>query len=328
MSISPGQKNLDHPLAKLQGAVRPRNRQVWDYAFRIFCMTTALVSIVILAVLLFNIVNQGLAGLTWHFLEHYPEPDAASAGIGPAIWGTVWVCAVCGLLALPIGVATAIFLEEFRPINLWLRRFHSFIQLNINNLAGVPSVVYGILGLTLFVTMEGLFGTPQQPLVELGVDHFDQFFSAGGKALLVPIADPQQPPTVVTKGMKALTVDGQWVDVLVAENRRKLPRDEESRQYALLEGREAGRISKASFYYFRIPFGRSVLAGGLTLMLVILPIVIISTQEALRAVPALVARGRIGACRDPMASRAKRNTAGGDSWNYDRLHSGDEPGDW
>ena len=227
-------------------------------------------------------------------MSHYPEPNPANAGISPALWGTVWVCIVCGCFALPIGVATAIFLEEFQPRNKWLRRFHSVVQLNITNLAGVPSVVYGILGLTLFVSMFGLFGTANEPYLSFGVKYFDQFFSAGERALLIPIADPSAPPTVVTPGMRAMNTDGEWVDVNVVKSRRQLPRDEAGREYALIEGRSAGRIEKPKWYFFRLPFDRSVIAGAFTLMLVILPIVIISSQEAIRAVPPSLSEAGLG----------------------------------
>ena len=273
-----------HPLDRMTN-LQPRDRKFWDSAFRWICIFVASTSIMFLVILLGSVLLIGVKTLNWNFLTHYPEPLPENAGIGPAIWGTIWVCIVCGFFALPIGVATAIFLEEFKPRNRWLRKFHSFIQLNITNLAGVPSVVYGILGLTLFVGMAGLFGTTKDPAVAVGVDYYDQFFSAGEKALLVPIDDASAPPTVVTEGMKAQNVDGEWVDVNVVKSRRRMPRDAEGKKYALIAGKSSGRIEKASWYYFRLPFGRSVLAGAFTLMLVILPVVIISSQEAIRAVP-------------------------------------------
>lgn len=282
-----------HPLDRLEN-LQPRDRQFWDKAFRLLCLFVASISILFLVVLLGSVLVMGVKTLNWNFLTHYPEPLPKDAGIGPAIWGTVWVCIVCGFLALPIGVATAIFLEEFKPRSQWLRKFHSFIQLNITNLAGVPSVVYGILGLTLFVSMAGMFGSPKEPAVSVGVEYYDQFFTAGEKALLIPIEDSSAPPTVVTEGMKAMNIDGEWVDVNVVKSRRRLPKDDEARKYALIAGRESGRIEKGSWYYFRLPFGRSVLAGAFTLMLVILPVVIISSQEAIRAVPRSLREAGLG----------------------------------
>lgn len=287
-------ENGGHPLTRFEKRIQPRNRQWLDMVFRWFCVATASTSILILIVLLLSIFIQGSGALTWDFLVHYPEPDPDKAGLGPALWGTIWVCIVCAVFALPIGVATAVFLEEFKPKSHWLRRVHSFIQLNINNLAGVPSVVYGILGLTLFVSMGDLFGTSNDPALSVGVRYYDQFFTAGQKALRIPIADPSLPQTVATEGMQALNDDDEWVDVLVVASRAKLPRDPQQRKYALVKGKKSGRITDGSWYYFRIPLGRSVLAGALTLMLVILPIVIISTQEALRGVPSSLREAGLG----------------------------------
>ena len=283
-----------HPLSQLADRVQPRDRSLLDRLFRWFCIATASVSNLILAVLLVAVFYLGVSSLNWNFLTHYPEPDATQAGLGPAIWGTVWVCVVCGFFALPIGVATAVFLEEFKPSNKWLLKLHGFIQLNINNLAGVPSVVYGIIGLTLFVSMAGLFGSPNEPFASVGVKYFDQFFTAGQKALRVPIADPSQPQTVATPGLQALNADDEWVEINVVKSRRDLPRNLKDRRYAIVEGKTSGRIQDGSWYYFRLPFGRSVMAGALTLMLVILPIVIISTQEALRGVPGSLREAGMG----------------------------------
>jgi phosphate transport system permease protein len=283
-----------HPLERLAGKLQPRDRKLGDLLFRVLCIVVATMSICFLVILLASIFYQGFSSLNWNFLVHYPEPHPGDAGIGPALWGTVWVCVVCAIFALPIGVATAIFLEEFRPVNLWLQKLHTFVQLNITNLAGVPSVVYGILGLTLFVGMGGYFGSAKDPSVSIGVKYYDQFLSAGDRVLLVPVPDPGMPPTVVTPGMKALNNEGQWVEVNVVKSRRNLPKDEAGREYSLIEGRQSGRIEKPSWYFLRLPLGRSILAGALTLMLVILPIVIISTQEALRSVPGSLREAGLG----------------------------------
>ena len=84
------------------------------------------------------------------FLRSAPSRKPEQSGILPAIVGTLYICLICAGSAIPIGVGTAILLEEFKPKHPLLRRFHGFIQTNITNLAGVPSIVYGILGLTAF----------------------------------------------------------------------------------------------------------------------------------------------------------------------------------
>ncbi len=290
-SFSP---NNPHPLIEIAQTSKPLNRRWLDSAFRWFCMATAGFSVVILGVLLTSITLQGFGHLNQNFLTHYPEPDPEKAGIGPALWGTIWVCLVCGVFTLPIGVATAIFLEEFSPRNRWMRRLHSVIQLNINNLAGVPSVVYGILGLTLFVNMGYLMLETKEPAIEFGVTYCDQFFTAGKRAVLVPVAGLDAPATVATQGMQLQTVQGDVITINTVKSRRDYPTDPELLDVTLIEGRKAGRIAVPRWYYFRVPFGRSVLAGALTLVLVILPVVIISSQEAIRSVPSSLREAGLG----------------------------------
>ena len=75
------------------------------------------------------------------FLSKPPAPGAREAGIGPALMGSIWVCIGCSVFFLPLGVGTAIYLEEFKPRNKFLRWLSDMLQLNISNLAGVPSIV-------------------------------------------------------------------------------------------------------------------------------------------------------------------------------------------
>lgn len=265
-----------------------------DRAFVRFCQCTAIFSVVILAVLLASILVEGLPALDADFLRNAGSSDPQSAGIRPALLGSMWLCGVCAIIALPIGVATAIFLEEFRPRSRMARYFHGFVQLNISNLAGVPSVVYGIIGLTAFAGMFGVFGTTHNPSFEIGAEYFDQFLSEGDRILLVAVNGPGADTAVAAPGMTAQTSSGEFIQVNVIGPRDRLPSDKSIRARTLRLDAEAGRISNKSWYFFRLPMGRGVLAGGLTLMLVILPIVIISSQEALRAVPDSLREGSIG----------------------------------
>lgn len=270
-------------------------RKIKNRAFVVVCVTTSLVALVILAALLTAILVQGLPGLRAHFLTSAPSPDAAEAGIRPALFGTIWLCSVCGLLALPIGVGTAIVLEEFKPRHHLLVKLHGFVQLNISNLAGVPSVVYGILGLTAFASMFGLFGPSSEPFWEIGVRHYDQFLSENGeRPLFIPVTGRDAPPTAVAPGMTALNGRRELIQVNVIAADAPAPKDEATLGRTLRVDAESGRRSIRSWYYFQLPFGRGVLAGGLTLMLVILPIVIISSQEALRAVPNSLREAALG----------------------------------
>lgn len=174
--------------------------------FRMACWSAAVFGCFVLAVLLAAVVWQAWGWLTWDFLTRFDSRHPEQAGIKAALWGSFWILLFTAVISVPVGVGTAVYLEEFaRPT-----RLTRFIQLNINNLAGVPSIVYGILGLAAFVRMFGLFG-------------------------------PQPTPrTVHLLGLEL-----------------SIP----------------------------LPLGRSVLAGALTLALLILPVVVLATQEALRAVP-------------------------------------------
>lgn len=269
-------------------------RKLRDQAFRWACVGVAALSMLMLAVLLGAILWRGLAHLDWAFLTRPPGPDPTQAGLLPALLGTVWLCVLCGLFTLPLGVAAAVFLEEFRPRRPWLRRVHGFIQLNMANLAGVPSVVYGIIGLTVFVAMFNLLGTPMRPAYEWGVRSYDQFFNEADRVILVPVERSDAPYVIVEPGMVGQSVEGETFEVHVIGPDAPFPEDPALAARTLRTDALAGRISERSWYYLRLPLGRGVLAGALTLMLVVLPIVIIASQEALRAVPDSLREAALG----------------------------------
>ncbi len=110
-----------------------------------------LLGLLVLAILLADVLRDGLGRLSWDFLTGLPSRRAENAGIFPALAGTVWVIAVTTLLAVPIGIGAAVYLEEYGDRGWWAR----LIEINIANLAGVPSVIYGLLALGLFVRTLG-----------------------------------------------------------------------------------------------------------------------------------------------------------------------------
>ncbi|KAI9130383.1 phosphate ABC transporter permease PstA [Acaryochloris sp. CCMEE 5410] len=175
-------------------------RYRWDRFFEILTWLATLISLVVLVTLLLDVLSDGASSIDFDFLTSPPSRKAAKAGLWPALMGTVWLLCITAAVAFPIGVGSGIFLEEFAPDNLFTR----IIEINVGNLAAVPSIVYGLLGLTVFVDI-----------------------------------------------MRPITG------------------------------------------------GNSVLAGGLTLALLILPIIIVSTREALRAVPSSLRQGgfSLGATR-------------------------------
>lgn len=265
-----------------------------DRFFRNLCRVVAGTSAGILVILLSAILYEGVGALDTQFLSSPPDPDPAAAGLYPALMGSLWLLVLTMVVALPLGVAAAIVLEEFQPRKRFLRRLHSLIQLNITNLSGVPSVVFGILGLTVFVSMFGLFGNERLPTFEMGVNYTDQFYNQGDYILEVPIADPAAPETIPEAGMTVYTHDGRALELNLLDEDADWPEDAALAERSLYSWDYPGRNKERSWYYFRIPFGRGVLAGALTLMLVILPIIIISSQEALRAVPSSLRQASLG----------------------------------
>lgn len=183
-------------------------------AFEGLCWLSTWFGIVVLAVLLFAVIWQAAGWLDWNFLAHFDSRHPEQAGILAGLWGSLWLILWTVLFSVPIGVGAAVYLEEYARQG-WLTRL---IQVNLSNLAGVPSIVYGILGLTVFVRMFGLFH---------------------GQAKVVEI----------------------------------------SLLFATVE--------------IPLPLGRTVISGAMTLSLLILPVVIVAAQEALRAVPPSIRHGSL-----------------------------------
>lgn len=114
--------------------------------------SSALVSVVVLIILLIDLLKRGLPYLDLQFFTSFPSRFAEKSGILPAMLGSVWIILLTALISIPVSVGAAIYLEEYAEDN-WLTRL---IKVNISNLAGIPSIVYGILGLTVFVRALGL----------------------------------------------------------------------------------------------------------------------------------------------------------------------------
>jgi phosphate transport system permease protein len=140
--------------AAISGAVRTRfesgrSPRVWEFLFKASLFSCILACLVVLIVLLVQIFDDGIGSLSLSFLTDTPSRiDPASSGIGPALTGTLWLMLVCTLFIIPVGVATAVYLEEFADRDRW---FNRLIEVNIQNLAAVPSIVYGVLGLAFLV---------------------------------------------------------------------------------------------------------------------------------------------------------------------------------
>ena len=193
------------------GQIRQRLRL--SRGFMWLCRLATYASLLVLAVLLLSIVWNSVGRLRWDFLSSHYSMQPDRCGILAGLWGTFWLVLLTATFSIPVGVGSAVYLEELAK-DTWLMRV---IRVNLSNLAGVPSIVYGILGLTAF-----------RPLVIQLQSVFD--------------------------GRHAVNVLGLF----------------------------RVRLLKLDIY------DGSVLIGAMTMSLVILPTVIIASQEALRAVPSTI----------------------------------------
>lgn len=115
--------------------------------FARFCAAITWAGVFLLAVLLIQISIDGFAWLDWQFIDSYPSRFPERAGIKSALVGTLWLIVMIAVISVPIGISAALYLEEFSGKG----RIAKIIEVNIANLSGVPSIVYGILGLAIFV---------------------------------------------------------------------------------------------------------------------------------------------------------------------------------
>jgi phosphate transport system permease protein len=411
-------------------------------AFVCLCLFCTGMAILILTVLLLSIFIQGIGYINLDFLRNLNSSDPTTAGVYTALIGTIIVCAICAATAIPLGVGTAILIEEFRPrakgtghipgkawaigwgatavillltyfvaqaigsggFFIWvfglalcaaafllvvhfiakesvLRFVHGIVETNIRNLAGVPSIVYGILGVTAFATMFGLFGDMGAGRFAIGQSWYDQYVGEDRNSYYIPVSGPvdkvEKTPAAAdmtyyakpgssetvsltflpedeakerrdsiedemdafddalrdaidatrgARGRGPATIDAATAEAIVDEamgagrwesdpaelrkdliplvaaidglDRRDLSRARREvintavdREYrtrltdTLMVGAMPVRTDRKAWYYLSLPLGRGVMAGGLTLMLVVLPIVIVASQEALKAVP-------------------------------------------
>ena len=126
-----------------------------DKAFQVFGVFCTFIGLVVLAIFLIDIVIEGIGRIDWDFLTSLPSRRASSAGILTAWAGTIWILVLSALIAFPLGIAAGVYLEEYAKKT----KLSNFLEINIANLAGVPSIIYGLLGLELFVRFMQLGGS-------------------------------------------------------------------------------------------------------------------------------------------------------------------------
>ncbi len=127
-------------------------RRSGDRLLSSFGFLVTLLALIALGALLYDIGRDGIGRLSWAFLTSYPSRRADEAGIMAALAGSLFVISLTAAIAIPLGVSAAIYLEEYGGRG----RLSRLIEINISNLAGVPSIIYGLLGLGLFVRIMGM----------------------------------------------------------------------------------------------------------------------------------------------------------------------------
>ena len=123
-----------------------------DLIFKYFGLFCTIFGIIILLLFIINLVSTGISRIDWNFIFDLPSRKAAKAGIYTAWVGTMWIMGLTTVIAFPIGIAAAIYLEEYNKKS----KLSNFLEINIANLAGVPSIIYGLLGLELFARLFGI----------------------------------------------------------------------------------------------------------------------------------------------------------------------------
>jgi len=126
-----------------------------DKSFQYFGLFCTFFGLLMLAIFIGSILIDGLGRLDWDFITSLPSRKAAKAGILPALAGTAWIMVCTGLIAIPMGISAGVYLEEYSKKTT----FGKFVEMNITNLAGVPSIIYGLLGIELFVRILNMGGS-------------------------------------------------------------------------------------------------------------------------------------------------------------------------
>jgi len=127
-------------------------KRLKDRAFQVWGIVATLIGIVLLAIFIGDIFMDGIQRLSLDFLRSLPSRFPEESGIKTAMMGSVWIMLLTALISFPLGTAAGIYLEEYARKN----KFTSFLEMNISNLAGVPSIIYGLLGIGIFVRTLGL----------------------------------------------------------------------------------------------------------------------------------------------------------------------------
>ncbi|MBK5212242.1 MAG: phosphate ABC transporter permease PstA [Flavobacteriaceae bacterium] len=123
-----------------------------DQMFKFWGIFCTLIGVVLLVIFIGNIIIDGISRINWDFIIDLPSRKPENSGIYTALMGSIWILLLTTVIAFPVGVAAGIYLEEYSKKN----KLSGLLEINISNLAGVPSIIYGLLGLEVFVRIMGL----------------------------------------------------------------------------------------------------------------------------------------------------------------------------
>ncbi len=139
-------------LQKSLSNTRLKKRYTAERRFRMLGLVAIIMSLGFLAFLLFTMVANGVSGMSWSFLTNSDATDPDVAGVWGALKGSLLTMGVTLALSFPMGVLAAVYLEEFAPRQRWV----DWVEVSINNLAAVPSIIFGLLGLAIFINLLGM----------------------------------------------------------------------------------------------------------------------------------------------------------------------------
>ena len=129
-----------------------KSRVFVDSLFKYFGYLVTLSAVAVLLFLVGHLIYRGFHHLGWEFVDSFTSRNPSKAGIKAGLWGSVWLMVLTAALSFPVGLATALYLEEYALKGAWTK----LLEINVANLAGVPSIIFGLLGLTVFVRYFGL----------------------------------------------------------------------------------------------------------------------------------------------------------------------------
>lgn len=132
--------------------IKGNANRIKDKIFQYFGIACTFFGLFMLAIFIGDVLQKGLSRIDWEFITKLPSRFPEKAGIFTALMGTCWILFLTAIIAIPVGVSAGLYLEEYGKRN----RFAAILEINITNLAGIPSIIYGLLGLEVFVRIMGL----------------------------------------------------------------------------------------------------------------------------------------------------------------------------